>query len=170
MPGCSSLSCKLQASEEIGKAAVTANKRQHIPSELASISASTCVESTPKCCACLGNVDPSLPVPVYSTVPGPGSTLSPHRFCGTGLGGSGDVWCCRFCWERSLPRALLPGCSHIPTELPIPCASQAERSRSLLCCLPPLFNRIFNITDGFPPSQRGIPAPCHPSCRFPVSS
>lgn len=166
MPGCSSLSCKLQASEEIGKPAVTANKRQHIPSELASISASTCVESAPKRCVCLGNVDPSFPVAVYSTIPGPGSTLSLHRFCGTGLGGlaggrvgmgGGGVG---FSWERTRPRALLPGCSHIPIGLS---HSQcfpgsrltAEHSHALLCCLPPLFNHIFNITDGFAPLRGG---------------
>lgn len=168
MPGCSSLSCKLQASEEIGKPAVTANKRQHIPSELASISASTWVESTPQRCVCLGNVDPSLPVAVHSTIPGPGSTLSLHRFCGTGLGGlAGDgVGICGgvgLSWERTRPRALLPGCSHIPIGLSHSQCSPgstltAERSHALLCCLPPLFNHIFNVTDGFAPLRgRSLP-------------
>lgn len=155
---------------------MTANKRQHIPSELASISASTWAESTPKRCVCLGNVDPSLPVAVHSTIPGPGSTLSLHRFCGTGLGGlAGDgVGMCGgvgFSWERTHPRALLPGCSHIPIGLSHSQCSPgstltAERSRALLCCLPPLFNHIFNVTDGFAP-LRGGSLPMTPFLQIP---
>lgn len=147
---------------------MTANKRQHIPSELASISASSWAESTPKRCVCLGNVDPSLPVAVHSTILGPGSTLSLHRFCGTGLGGlAGDgVGMCGgvgLSWERTRPRVLLPGCSHIPIGLSHSQCSPgstltAERSHALLCCLPPLFNHIFNVTDGFAPLRgRSLP-------------
>lgn len=157
---------------------MTANKRQHIPSELASISASTWAESTPKRCVCLGNVDPSLPVAVHSTVPGPGSTLSLHRFCGTGLGGlAGDgVGMCGvvgFSWERTRPRVLLPGCSHIPIGLSHSQCSPgstltAERSHALLCfaaCLPYLITYLMSLM-GLLLSE-GDPCPMTPFLQIP---
>lgn len=177
MPGCSSLSCKLQASEEIGKPAVTANKRQHIPSELASISASTCVESAPKRCVCLGNVDPSLPVAVYSTIPGPGSTLSLHRFCGTGLGGlaggrvgmgGGGVGSPG---RGHVPELSCQAAPTFPLDFPIPSASQAPDSQQntpMLCfaaCLTCLITYLISLM-GLLLSE-GDPCPVTPFLQIP---
>lgn len=79
-----------------------------------------------------------------------------------------DVWWCDSPGtghSQSCPATLLP---HSLGTLPFQCLPgsrfTAALSRSLLCCLPPLLNHIFNTRDGFAPSERdpcpGLQIPC----------
>lgn len=156
--------------------------------ELAPIAASTCAESTPKCCVCLGNVDPGnvsaflcvlLVCPQFSCLSlqfihnsWAVQHLVLHRFCGSGLAGDGVgtrcvVWCW-FPWARSLPRALLPRCSHIPTELFHSWCFPGSRFTPVLCfaaCLPCLITYLIPVMGLLP--LRGESLPCDPFLQIP---